>query len=173
MTRLLSNIVIVLGLYSLLLGAPARGQLTLILPGKWNVEQYRANPNYLQVLIDMRAVHPKIRVQSIRGTANLYAQRSKFLRTAVITIPPGDLSPGKVYVHYIPCGTSHVVKVYGISASAKTAVYPPGINPMPGQPLQTEVKIYATVPLKFDKNLRITGVPASQLKALSSRPPRR
>jgi hypothetical protein len=173
MTRFLGLFAALFGLCAMLTTAPAGGQQTLILPGKWNVEQYKANPNYLQVLIDMRAVHSKIRVQGIRGTATLYATPTKYIRTAVLTIPAGELSSGKVYVHYVPSGVSRVVKLYPISASAKTAVYPPGVNPMPGQPLQTEVKVYPAVPLRYEKKLKITGIPAAQLKALSAKPPRR
>jgi len=173
MTRLLGCIASVLCLCSLLASSSANAQQTLILPGKWNVEQYSANPNYLQVLIDMRSVHPKIKVQAIRGTATLYGPHNKFLRTAVLTIPRGELSSGKVYVHYVPSGVSHTVKLYPISASAKTAVYPPGVNPMPGEALQKETKVYPAVPLRFDKRLKITSVPASQLKQLSPRPPHR
>jgi hypothetical protein len=118
----------------------------------------------------MRGVHSKVRIQAIRGTATLYAPHNKFLRTAVLSIPPGELASGKVYVHYMPSGVSHAVKLYPISASANIAVYPPGVNPMPGQALQKETKFYPGVPLRFDKKLKITSVPAGQLKQLSARP---
>ena len=174
MTRLFFKSAVLVCLAMCLMSVAATAQTpTLILPGKWNVEQYRENSDYLQVVIDMRSVNSKIRVRGIQGTATLYARNNRFLKMARISIPPGELVSGKTYVHYVRCGVSPVFKVYGISASARVAVYPMGTDPSPATGVQSEVKVYPTVPLVFDRNLKLPRATASNFRLLSPRPPRK
>jgi hypothetical protein len=158
----------------LVLTAPGvLAQKVLILPGKWNVEQYVENPDYLQVCIDMRRVRPEIHVQGMIGTATLYARKNRFLKTARLSPPAGDLTPGKIYVFYVRPGVTGINKVYPISATARVAVRPSASRPrLPTDP-NNEVKVYPTVPLEHDRKLHVSRIQGPNIRLLTQRPPRR
>lgn len=153
-------------------GARAQRNATALI-ARWNVQLYGANPDYLQILIDMRSVKPEVEVLDVRGTATLYAPRNRFLKTARFEIPAGKLAAGRLYVLYERCGAAPVAGVFGISASAKLVVPPAGTARTSSAPLPANLRVLPEAPLQFDKRLKLAGVSASDITLLSPKPPTR
>ncbi len=144
------------------------------LPAKWSADLYRENPDFVQVIIDMRSVNSETTVIEVQGSVTLYATGNRYLRTIKFTTPSGALTNEKLNVMYFRCAaTAPVAKAYAISAAAKIAVPPPGKVREQGTALPADLKIFPGVAVEYDKKVRLTGVRARDITFLSPRPQRK